>query len=1369
MKIHNRGIFFGSVFGAAFFVGIFSMLIFPETASAATIAQGTISQNTVWTAAASPYIVSVLTVNSGVTLTIDPGVIVKIGDGALLNIFGTLQINGTTENKVYFTSYRDDFLGGDTNGDGFLSMPAARDWQGVQFNAGSVGNINGTVIQFAGNVVAYGSSGAGVYNLGGTVNISNSLLLRNYNYGIYQKSGNLILSDSEVGYHSYHGVNVNGGNAVVNHNTVHDNTSYGFYSGIPTALTLTNNTFTNNANAALIYPIANFLHSGNTASGGTMNGLDIYGTVTGDQMWSADSMPYVVTQLIISTGKTVTINPGTVIKFDANGTISIVVDGNLKVNGDANNKVYFTSIKDDSVGGDTNGDGSASTPAAGNWRDIRFSAGASGNFSNAVIHFAGNLIQYNSSASGIYNLGGAVSLTNVVFENNTWYGVWQKSGSLTVTSSEFSSGEKGINVNGGSANVHGSSFHNIKYFAIYNDSTVNVDATNNWWGDDSGPTIAGNPSGHGQRISTKVLYDPWTGKIPLNQAPTLGLATDFVNGISATTTFLPAQPSFGIQYTDSNNDAPAYVRAVVSGTPYALVRAPEEDGNFANGEKYIWSAPTSTFAKGNFAYHFEASDGQATVRWPATGELSFAIKNTPVILIPGIMGTEMKKGDEVLWMNPLNLIISLDDSFMDPLLLNYSGNIIDTNVVFGDTLRKPFPGFDYFNGLINELQLNGYLENNDLFVFPYDWRLDNKINSQKLKDKIDLILTQVGNDKVNIVAHSMGGLIVKQYIVDNGSAKVDKLVFIATPQLGAPKAFKMLMAGDNFDIPLILNQLEMKKLSQNMSSAYQLLPSQKYFDEFGGYFLNQSQTPDNYSDTKNYLLSNQVNAGLLTNAEQFHSGSLDNFSAPNTTIYNIVGCNTPTIGRIIKRNSHILPDGVLAEDYDLENVTGDGTVPLTSALAVAADNRYYVTDAEHSKMPSQDGIRQLVAQIVSGVDSPLLSSNVRTDITKCHIRNGKLISVHSPVDLHVYDAAGNHVGITDNGVIDENIPGATYENIANNKFIFLPEDEGQIYSVKLDATATGSFSFRVSDVSDDQVQKTVYYNDVAITPASVGQMAVSDTSSDTAMQFDAAGTNNFDLLPASSVLGATESQDYVQPSTTIILDGKKGNGDWFTSSVTVALSALDDNSGILNTQYSFDDGANWQNYSVPFVVTQEGTTNLSVRSIDKAGNVEQTHSSNIYIDTTSPEATIVFDPVKKDVSISGVDNLSDVVSLDSGSSFSLTDAAGNVTTLVFAQKDRRHSLRAELTEIWYNGAKLKKMSKNRFSFEWSYDKQNNLKELEQNIMVKKDFSLASEYNAKQNITKIHGKDVDSGKIKQKLNGLFLLKIKTNKGNLNYNF
>ena len=66
-------------------------------------------------------------------------------------------------------------------------------------------------------------------------------------------------------------------------------------------------------------------------------------------------------------------------------------------------------------------------------------------------------------------------------------------------------------------------------------------------------------------------------------------------------------------------------------------------------------------------------------------------------------------------------------------------------------------------------------------------------------------------------------------------------------------------------------------------------------------------------------------------------------------------------------------------------------------------------------------------------------------------------------------------------------------------------------------------------------------------------------------------------------------------------------------------------------------------------------------------------------------------------------------------------------------------------------------------------KDSNLKHLNQNITVKDNFKLYGEYNAKNNITNVRGEDKNMCLVKEKITGLILFKIKTNKGNLNYNF
>jgi hypothetical protein len=90
-------------------------------------------------------------------------------------------------------------------------------------------------------------------------------------------------------------------------------------------------------------------------------------TITVDETWTPAASPYVVTcNSRIAGGVTLTVAPGTVVKFTS-PSAGIVVDGTLQAQGTAQSPVILTSIKDDSVGGDTNNDGSASAPAAGDW------------------------------------------------------------------------------------------------------------------------------------------------------------------------------------------------------------------------------------------------------------------------------------------------------------------------------------------------------------------------------------------------------------------------------------------------------------------------------------------------------------------------------------------------------------------------------------------------------------------------------------------------------------------------------------------------------------------------------------------------------------------------------------------------------------------------------------------------------------------------------------------------------------------------------------------------------------------------------------------------------------------------------------------
>ncbi|HPM84808.1 MAG TPA: FG-GAP-like repeat-containing protein, partial [Candidatus Anammoximicrobium sp.] len=140
---------------------------------------GALTEDTTWTPENGAIVVtSTIYVPEGITLTIQPGTIVKFAAGAGIHVHGTLLAAGTAASPVVFTSLKDDVAGGDTNGDGEGTAPAAGDWVGIAMRGGTT-DLAGARIHYADiGVCAYGD-GQGI-----DVRIRNSEIL-NGNIGTY--------------------------------------------------------------------------------------------------------------------------------------------------------------------------------------------------------------------------------------------------------------------------------------------------------------------------------------------------------------------------------------------------------------------------------------------------------------------------------------------------------------------------------------------------------------------------------------------------------------------------------------------------------------------------------------------------------------------------------------------------------------------------------------------------------------------------------------------------------------------------------------------------------------------------------------------------------------------------------------------------------------------------------------------------------------------------------------------------------------------------------------------------------------------------------------------------------------------------------
>jgi len=153
----------------------------PTTVISTANSNNVISVDTTWTLANAPYwLQSDVTIASGVTLAIEPGVVIKSALNVDIYVSGGGNIiakgNAAIPQHIVFTSDKDDTINGDTNGDANASFAGENNWNGIDMNAGSSGTIQYAAVKNAYQcIVIYNSSPV----------IDNVEVGDCYSYGIY--------------------------------------------------------------------------------------------------------------------------------------------------------------------------------------------------------------------------------------------------------------------------------------------------------------------------------------------------------------------------------------------------------------------------------------------------------------------------------------------------------------------------------------------------------------------------------------------------------------------------------------------------------------------------------------------------------------------------------------------------------------------------------------------------------------------------------------------------------------------------------------------------------------------------------------------------------------------------------------------------------------------------------------------------------------------------------------------------------------------------------------------------------------------------------------------------------------------------------
>jgi len=142
---------------------------------------GTLTGNQEWYSDGEYLVNGNIIVPTNVTLTIDPGAIVKFGLGLNLtvNAGGTLVANGTIPQPIVFTSINDQSVGANTNG--VTTTPAAGDWDSIYLNGGNA-TFNHVSISYGGGPDSLNSGLISITGPGSVLSVSDSIL----NQGLYK-------------------------------------------------------------------------------------------------------------------------------------------------------------------------------------------------------------------------------------------------------------------------------------------------------------------------------------------------------------------------------------------------------------------------------------------------------------------------------------------------------------------------------------------------------------------------------------------------------------------------------------------------------------------------------------------------------------------------------------------------------------------------------------------------------------------------------------------------------------------------------------------------------------------------------------------------------------------------------------------------------------------------------------------------------------------------------------------------------------------------------------------------------------------------------------------------------------------------------
>lgn len=338
------------------------------------------------------------------------------------------------------------------------------------------------------------------------------------------------------------------------------------------------------------------------------------------------------------------------------------------------------------------------------------------------------------------------------------------------------------------------------------------------------------------------------------------------------------------------------------------------------------------------------------------------------------------------------------------------------------------------------IDTGGYQKDVSLFGYGYDWRRDIATEADTLARRLAELLP-IGR-KYDVIAHSQGGLLMRAYLKRYPFDRdLRTVIFLSTPHGGAPRAYGILKGYSNLirdaEFGAVTGGLRVPVaafLSANFPAVYELLPRYDFVLRPG---------PNLEPFVSSYAAL--ANGQLVEAALQFHD--LIGSGVGDRRVFQINGSGQRTLEFIDMTNAKC-PKG-------RSDPFGDGTVPSRS-LNAAADVPSYFVEGEHGALPGYGPVQQKTLALLRRRESDPVAG---VFAQARGAGDGWHVTVCSPVRMRIRDTGGNATGAEEDGRLSEGIPGSSHFLFDGHEDAFIPM--GDQLTIEMKATGAGAMTLSI--------------------------------------------------------------------------------------------------------------------------------------------------------------------------------------------------------------------------------------------------------------------------------------------------------------------